>query len=316
MKQSRTVYVPSGVSSFFEICDRTPNGQPIQDPLRIGARGGGFIIRKGTRATASAAARSKRDEIFINGKKAPEAKTSLEVIRLIRKEYEIPPLRISHEVQSPIGQGFGTSGPGALACSIAIGDLFDLKFTLSKAAGFAHIAELNSVTGLGTVISLASGTGAIGLVTEPGSYSTGRTDTILLNPDNFMLLCAAFGPIKKSSVLSNERTRVTINTFGKITLEKILADPTPKKLLFQSRIFSEKTGLASPDLLNLCEKAVKSGAVGATPNMIGNAIHCLVERDRYNAFIRAFSEWVPKESVFESELIQSGPKISSDQHNV
>jgi pantoate kinase len=316
MKQSRTVYVPSGVSSFFEICDRTPDGRPIDDQLQIGARGGGFIISKGTRTTASAIPSAKTDEIFINGDKVPEARTSLEVIWLIRKEYEIPPLRISHVVESPIGQGFGTSGAGALACSIAIGDLFDLKFTLSRAAEFAHVSELNSVTGLGTVISLASGTGAIGLVTEPGSYSVGRTDVILSDPDNFMLVCAAFGPIKKSSILSNKSSRTAINRFGRSTLEKILDDPTPERLLSQSRMFSEKTGLASQDLLTLSDKALKSGAIGATPNMIGNAIHCLVEKNRYNTFMRCFSGFVRKESMFESELIQSGPRISSNQHNV
>ena len=189
----------------------------------------------------------------------------------------------------------------SLACSIAVGDLFDLKFTLSRAAEFAHKSELNSVTGLGTVISLASGTGAIGLVTEPGSYSVGRTDAILSHLDNFMLVCAAFGPIKKSSVLSNERSRAAINRFGRSTLEKILDDPTPERLLSQSRIFSEKTGLASRDFLNLSDEAVKSGAIGATPNMIGNAIDCLVEKKRYDTFMRVFL-WVgAEESLFASE---------------
>ena len=311
MKQSRTVFVPSGVSSFFEICDQTPEGRRLENPLQIGARGGGFIIARGTRTTASLLTNATSDEIYINGSNVLEAKTSLEVIRLVRQEFEIPPIRISHDVEPPIGQGFGTSGAGALSTSIVLGDLLDLKFTLKKAADFAHVSELNSVTGLGTVISLASGSGAIGLVIEPGAYSVGRTDAILADPEDFVLVCAAFGPIKKSSVLSNQEARAAVNKFGRKTLENILQDPTPEKLLRESRIFSEKTGLASKDLLQLSDHAVKSGATGATPNMMGNAVHCLVEKRRYSSFMETFSRLIPKESLFESELIQSGPRIMS-----
>lgn len=311
MKQSKTVYVPSGVSSFFEICDRTPEGYPIEDPLRIGARGGGFIIRKGTTTAAYSTPELKQDEVLICGRPSPEARTSLGVIDLIRRTFEIPPVRIAHEVLPPIGQGFGTSGAGALATSIAVADLFDLKFSLSKAAEFAHISEINNLTGLGTVISLTSGTGAIGLVTEPGSYSVGRTDAILCDYDEFALVCAAFGPIRKSSVLSDRKSRQRINEYGRSTLLKILDDPTPKVLLTESKIFSEKTGLASLELLRLCDLGVESGAVGAAPNMIGNAIHCLVPRAQYSSFMKKFSRVVPPGSLFESELTQSGPKITS-----
>ena len=317
MKQSRTVYVPSGVSSFFEICDRNPGGDLIDDPLKIGARGGGFIIEKGTTTVAFCPIESQTDQIYIDGKKTAEARTSLEVIRLIRKKFKIPPVRISHVIQAPIGQGFGTSGAGALTTSLAISDLFDLKFSLAKAAEFAHISEINNLTGLGTVISLASGTGAIGLVTEPGTYSVGRTDAILSDPDDYTLVCATFGPTKKSTVLTDERARSLINEFGRNTLDKIIDDPTPERLLAESRVFSEKTKLASTELLKLSDKAVKSGALGATPNMIGNAIHCLVAKKDYSKFSENFSKLIPKETLFESELIQSGPRISSsDRHNV
>ena len=311
MKHSNSIYVPSGISSFFEICDRTSDGRPIQDPLKIGARGGGFIIEKGTTTTAYSSPELKQDEVLISGKPSPEARTSLGVIELIRKSYEIPPVRVVHEVLPPIGQGFGTSGAGALTTSIAVADLFDLKFSLSKAAEFAHISEINNLTGLGTVISLASGSGAVGLVTEPGAYSVGRTDAIMLNYEEFVIICATFGPVKKSTVLSDEQSRRRINDYGRGTLLKILENPTPETLLAESRIFSEKTRLASFELLKLCDAAVKSGAVGAAPNMIGNAVHCLVLKTRYEAFMEEFSRFVPAGSLFESDLTQSGPRIMS-----
>ena len=42
-----TAFSPAGISSFFEICDRSPDGKLIADPERVGARGGGFSPDKG-----------------------------------------------------------------------------------------------------------------------------------------------------------------------------------------------------------------------------------------------------------------------------
>jgi pantoate kinase len=190
-----------------------------------------------------------------------------------------------------------------------LGDLFELHFTLKEAADFAHVAEIQCVTGLGTVISLASGGGPVGLVTEPGSYSVGRTDVILADYEKYLIVCASFGPIEKSSILSNENARMRVNEFGRKTLDKILKDPTPEALLKHSREFSEKAGLGSRNLLKLSDKAVELGALGATPNMIGNAIHCLVLKSRRDHFVQGFLKLVPKKFIFESELARNGPFI-------
>ena len=243
----------------------------------------------------------------INGKYSPEARTSLRVVGLIRKVHRIPPVSIAHRILPPVGSGFGTSGAGALGTAIALGDLFDLHFTLREAANFAHVAEIQSTTGLGTVISLASGGGAIGLVTEPGSYSIGRTDAILADNDLYSVICASFGPIEKSTVLSEPSARERVNSVGKKTLEKILEDPSPENLLRFSRQFCEKARLGSQTLLKLSDTSVNMGALGATPNMIGNAIHCLVLKSERPRFLRRFTRVVPKKFIFESDLAHSEP---------
>ena len=306
---SRTVCVPSGVSSFFEICDKNEDGTPIVDALKVGARGGGFIIERGTRTIAQTDRTAKDDIVFINSNTTLAARTTLKVIHLMRKAFAFKPVKISHIVQPPIGSGFGTSGAGALGTAIALSDLFGLGLTLSEASDFAHAAEVERLTGLGTVISLASGSGSIGLVTEPGSYSVGRVDAILGDYSELVLICASFGPIEKSTVLQKERSRKLVNKFGRSTLESILDDPTPESLLRQSRVFAEKTRIAPPALLALSDKAVKIGAIGATQNMIGNAVHCLVERKKRNSFLASFKQLVPRESLFESDLCHRGPYI-------
>lgn len=310
LQTSATVYSPSGVSSFFEICDTDIDGSRIQDPLQIGARGGGFIIEKGNRTKATCGKSIKTDSIFINGKASPEARTSLKVIELIRREFNLPPVRVDHKVGPPIGSGFGTSGAGAVGTALALNDLFDLRLTLSKAASFAHVSEVQSITGLGTVISLTSGNGAIGLVTEPGTYGVGKVDSIPADHAEYSLICACFGPIEKASVLSEPRKRLEVNKYGRKTLEAILDDPTPSSLLFHSRRFAEDSGIGSRDLLKLADWAVKCGAVGATQNMIGNAIHCLVERKRRKTFISRFETHVTKNNLFETNLVQSGALLT------
>ena len=225
----------------------------------------------------------------------------------MRSKFGFGPVKISHVIEPPIGFGFGTSGSGALGTAIALSDLLGLHLSLTQVSSFAHTAEVESVTGLGTVISLASGGGAVGLVTEPGSYSIGRVDSILLDITQYALVCACFGPIEKSSVLQNAERRQKVNEFGKETLEAILNDPTPSTLLGRSRTFAERTGIASKELLALSDKAVEMGAIGATQNMIGNAVHCLVERSQSKTFVKSLRPAMPAGSIFVSDLIHSGP---------
>ena len=74
MMKKAQVFCPAGISSFFEICDRTHDGKLITDLERVGARGGGFAIEKGVLTEVSAVKSEERSiRVFINGKPAPEA---------------------------------------------------------------------------------------------------------------------------------------------------------------------------------------------------------------------------------------------------
>jgi pantoate kinase len=307
LKSSRSVYAPCAVSSFFEICDTKEDGTRVEDPLKVGSRGGGFVIEKGNTTTAFTSNSLRQDTVKINGKSTPQARTTLKVVELLRKEFRIPYVQIVHKILPPIGSGFGTSGAGAVGAVISLSDLFDLHLTLSEASSFAHRAEVESVTGLGTVISIISGSGAMGLVTEPGSYSIGRVDALLSDYNDYTLVCASFGPIEKSTVLQSAALRSKVNEYGREAMRKVLKDRTPESLLRSSRSFAELTGIATPRLLKISDKAIEFGAVGSTQNMIGNAIHCLVEKKRRKKFLDSFLKLIPRESLFESELCHSGP---------
>src|SRR4030067_1624245 len=83
MKVSKA-FSPAGISSFFEMCDKTADGKVISDLERVGARGGGFVIKKGVHTHVKVLeAKANSVEIFINGKPAPEAATSRAVSELL-----------------------------------------------------------------------------------------------------------------------------------------------------------------------------------------------------------------------------------------
>jgi len=70
-------FSPAGITSFFEICDRTKNGTPIKNLDEVGARGGGFGLKKGVLTEVTASEEEKSNvSIFINGKLATDAYTT------------------------------------------------------------------------------------------------------------------------------------------------------------------------------------------------------------------------------------------------
>lgn len=75
-------FSPAGISSFFEIRDRRPDGRPFKDPVYAGARGGGLVISRGVQ-TRVRLRRAKRISIHvrINGRAANEARTTISTIR-------------------------------------------------------------------------------------------------------------------------------------------------------------------------------------------------------------------------------------------
>ena len=160
MKNAKA-FAPSGISSFFEICDREVNGTPIRDLAKIGARGGGFGFEKGVLTEVSVeSADIISIEVFINGRLAPEALTTRKVVKDLLKNYEAPcKVLVKHEVAVPIGAGFGTSAAGALTAALALNEALGLNLTYNELGMIAHKAEIECKTGLGTVAPLTIGGG-------------------------------------------------------------------------------------------------------------------------------------------------------------
>ena len=122
MKLTAKAFAPAAISSFFEIHDTARQCKPIADLEKVGAVGGGFGLEKGVTTTVTAEEAEKNSiNIFINSKPAAEAKTTRQVVEtLLNKTTTKYAVTVEHQIEVPIGMGFGTSAGGALTAGLAL----------------------------------------------------------------------------------------------------------------------------------------------------------------------------------------------------
>jgi len=300
-------FSPAGISSFFEICDRTSDGAPISDPEQVGARGGGFVVSKGVLTEVSlAGAKEKQIRVFINGKLWPEAETTKTVVKtLLEKVPEIYRVTVRHHVEVPIGAGFGSSAAGALGTALALSKALDLNLTYNQLGRIAHVAEVKCKTGLGTVGPLMLG-GCI-VTVEPGAPGYASIDRISVSPDH-RIVAGTYKPFPTKEMLSSQEKRRPINEWGRRTLKKILADPSLENFMRACKEFAVGTGLVTSRVQKLIELAEKAGAVGATQNMVGEAVHALVTMDKVEDVVKAFKKVMPSEKIIIAKIDFQGAR--------
>jgi len=302
-------FSPAGISSFFEICDQTPDGRPIEDLERVGARGGGFGLKKGVLTEVTVSTSKKQVvKVFINGKLAPEAQTTRTVVDMLLEKAGKPySVTVQHRVEVPIGAGFGASAGGALTTGLALCRALDLNVTYLDLGRVAHVAEVTCKTGLGTVSGILFGGGCV-VVLQPGAPNHGSVDAIPM-PSDLHIVAGVFEPCLTSQFLKSTKKRVVINKMGRTTLKRILAEPSLENFLHCSRDFAEKTGLATNRVVKLMEAAERAGAIGAAQNMLGEAVHALVERDKVKSVLAAFERVLPPSKVVVAEVSLSGAHL-------
>jgi pantoate kinase len=301
-------YSPAGISSFFEICDRTEDGQPIADVTRVGARGGGFGVQKGmhTEVTVAEAAASSVT-VYINGQHAPQAETTRTVVqKLLAKASGAYTVKVKHKVEVPVGAGFGTSAAGALTTALALAKALGLRLTYDAVGKVAHEAEVQCRTGLGTVAPLMLG-GCV-LTVEPGAPGVARVDRIPVLPD-YMVVAGVVESTPTRTVLSSEQRRRAVNAWGRKTLSRILDEPTVENLLESSLDFAEKAGFMTDRTRRLTKVALNAGAVGAAQNMVGEAVHAVVHEKKAACVAEAFKQVQPKSIVIVSKIESQGARL-------
>jgi pantoate kinase len=307
--QTAKAFAPAAISSFFEIHD-TQNGKPISDLEKVGATGGGFGLQKGvyTKVTAQEAPRNCIN-ILINSKPAAEAKTTRQVIEtLLGKTSAKYDVTVEHQIEVPIGAGFGTSAGGALTAGLALREALALPLTYNQIGKIAHVAEIQCQTGLGTVSSLTFSGGCV-LVVEPGAPGICQIDRIPITPDYMVVAGFYKSELPKKTVLSSPQKKQKINRYGKKTLDAILAEPSLENFLECCWEFSQKAGFATENTCELVRMAKNAGAVGAAQNMIGEAVHAVVHEENADAVAEAFKQALPSQQVIVSRIDFQGARL-------
>ena len=308
MLKSARAFSPAGISSFFEICDRTADGQLIDDPERVGARGGGFSPDKGVSTEVIVAeAEEKQVQVFINGEHCQEAETTKAVVEMLTtKVHENYTIKVLHRVDVSIGAGFGSSAAGALGAALALSKALGLNLTYNQLGRVAHVAEVKCRTGLGTVGPLLFG--GCGLTLEPGAPGIARLDRIPVSPDH-RLVIGTFRPYPTKEMLASQTKRAAINKWGQKTLKRILADPSTENFMDACKQFALGAGFVTDRVQKLMGLSEKAGAVGAAQNMLGEAVHALVTVDRLESVHEAFRKLLPEEKIITAKIDFQGARL-------
>jgi len=303
-----TAFSPAGISSFFEIRDKRPDGRPFRNPARAGARGGGLVTSRGivTRIRLRPASRS-RISIRIDGKVAPEARTSLstisELLRLSGQNYEVT---AEHRVSVPIGSGYGASAAGALSAALAFSEAADLGMSMNQIGTVVHLAEIANGTGLGTVGPLL--TGGFVITKKSGGPGIAVIDRLSVS-QRLKVVSACFGPISTKAALRSSSLRKKVNRLGNSTFRSIVKDPRPYTFMKASKAFAYGLGLMTARTARLIELMETSGAVGATQNMLGQAAHAVAEEDMANTVLRNVKKRFPEARTFTCDLDFTGARL-------
>ncbi|MFX0108703.1 MAG: pantoate kinase [Candidatus Hodarchaeota archaeon] len=293
--KSAIAFSPCHITGFFEISDGS------HDPLYAGSRGAGISLAQGVRTVVKASpSHSNLVMITINGKTAPSANVSHQVLDLALRHKEVrekAALLIEHSVDLAIGAGLGTSGAAALSLVLALNQALGLGMSKLEAFEVAHITEIRCKTGLGTVI--AQSCGGLEIRTKPGAPGIGEVRQVPLSSE-YIVVASVLGPMPTREVLSDEKSRRDINRIGGEFVDDFSKNPNAKKFMELSREFAEHVGLITPRIRKILTRTDNAGFTCSMP-MFGESVFTLVKPDEVENLVKS----LPADSS-KSQTIISG----------
>jgi pantoate kinase len=296
-----SAFAPGHLTGFFQICDEP------EDPLMKGSRGAGFSIDMGVQ-TRVRVDPSERDVISIvmNGSVTLEAVVSENVVRRMLARAEEPQrVEVTHEIETPIGAGFGSSGGGALTIALAMNEALGLGMSYVDASKVAHLAEIECKTGLGTVFAATQG--GFGVLYKPGAPGIGESIKYDRS-DELAAFVAHFGPISTREALSDTDLRRRINDLGGNFVDEIKGNLGPHRFMELSREFTDYVGITTPRIKAVLDAADEAG-VPCSMAMFGEALFSLVEKDEAGRVAEFYREAVPGRSFRALSIDERGARL-------
>ena len=243
----------------------------------------------------------------VNGDPGYNARTTRRALELFAASRQVKgKLLVEQEVETPIGSGFGASGASATSAVYAASAALGVDSPKYQLALYAHRAEIIEQTGLGTVSVVYNGAGA-GAIFTPGVPGVARFRTVRV-PDDLRIVTAYLAPYDKKDAISSTSISERIDRLGRRALSSFLRDPSLETLASEGERFSEELGLESPEVKKLISAAKASGAMYASQNMIGYAIHAITDQDRSGRLQASLKRTAPlaRTDVFSVGKVRAG----------
>jgi pantoate kinase len=301
--EEAAAFAPCHITGVFQIFDQHA------DALRTGSKGAGVSLSAGAK-TAVKVKKGARSclRVNINNHAAKSARVSRHVVNAflsLLDDTAHSEITVEHQIETPIGAGFGTSGAAALSLALALNEALDAGMSRIGAAQIAHICEVECKTGLGTVI--AETFGGLEIRIKPGAPGIGEIKCLQV-PENLVVACHVFGPLSTRKFLTNPETRARINRFGGEIVNELVKAPTIINFMKLSRKFAEHVGLITEKVRSILNAADKAGVVCSMP-MFGESAFTMIDEDNVKSILQVFRECSPGGQTFVSKVNHDGARL-------
>ena len=291
-------FSPAHITGFFkaELDGKEPN--------QLGSLGAGFSIQKGVKTTVNVRSKTEHDinnyAIRVKGFNTGDIRVSEYVLNefLLDGKY----FDVTHEIDVPVGYGFGCSGAVALSLAIALNDALKYGYTKTKVAQIAHKAEIKCQTGLGDV--LASYHGGFEIRTKSGAPGVGEVQRIIPKEKlEVMIIC--FNPISTKKFLKEKIS--LINGLGGKMVQKLVKSQDMDEFQDMSIKFAKYIHVITPKM-NKVIKDLHDNGIKCGIALFGETIFSLVTKDKKQKALEILKKY-DDGVVITSRIDNSGARL-------
>ena len=291
-------FSPAHITGFFkaELDGKEPN--------QLGSLGAGFSIQKGVKTIVNVRSKTEHDinnyAIRVKGFNTGDIRVSEYVLNefLLDGKY----FDVTHEIDVPVGYGFGCSGAVALSLAIALNDALKYGYTKTKVAQIAHKAEIKCQTGLGDV--LASYHGGFEIRTKSGAPGVGEVQRITPKEKlEVMIIC--FNPISTKKFLKEKIS--LINGLGGKMVQKLVKSQDMDEFQDMSIKFAKYIHVITPKM-NKVIKDLHDNGIKCGIALFGETIFSLVPKDKKQKALEILKKY-DDGIVITSRIDNSGARL-------
>ncbi|MGC9516306.1 MAG: pantoate kinase [Methanomicrobiales archaeon] len=284
-----SIFVPAHITGFFEIIDNF-------NPLKKGSRGAGVVLDKGVTTHLKIKTGNDKLKIKINNRLDHDnTSVTRKTVDLLKRIFSLNDLviEINHDINVPIGAGFGTSASGAMGTALTITKALNLPLSFYQAASIAHVAEVEMMSGLGDVI--AETMGGIVIRTKEGAPGIGQVDGIVC--DELFVITKTLGKVDTASIIEDPIMKEKISNTGRLMIGELLKNPYPEKFMELSYKFAQESTLINSEVMEIVN-IMNEETIGSSMAMLGNT-----------AFALSKSDEISVENVLTSKIDFNGPRF-------